>query len=179
MTEQLYTLTIETPYGPAQPVIVRIVDEIPAQGIYPARAVVAADDGFPFPYFGRGESIIGSGDIYWYNQREVNADRLTPAPAYTDYIAETGAGVCQTCETPHDAADMIGETCVSCMTPAPADNADRIAALFLEIETCDNFNRVLEIEQELRGYGVEAVTSEENRQLEMAAERGPRRKYPL
>lgn len=48
----------------------------------------------------------------------------------------------------------------------PVDNSDRIAALFAELQTCDNFARALEIDQALRGYGVEAVTEAENRRLD-------------
>lgn len=90
MTEKLYTVTIVTPYSNAHSVTVRVVDETPARGIYPARAVVEAVDGYPFPLYGRGECIEGSGDIHWYNQREVNAADLvevvTPEPLLVEVM---------------------------------------------------------------------------------------------
>ena len=54
--------------------------------------------------------------------------------------------------------------------PTTVDNSRRIAALFTELDECTNFQRILEIDEALRGYGVEAVTPEENRELERYAE---------
>lgn len=52
--------------------------------------------------------------------------------------------------------------CVRCVDAARAEakkleKEQRILALFLELETCDNFMRATGIEEILRGYGVEIV----------------------
>lgn len=56
--------------------------------------------------------------------------------------------------------------CVRCVDAARAEEKklekeQRILALFLELETCENFMRALEIEEILRGYGVEIVDQRE------------------
>lgn len=122
--------------------------------------------------YSKMEVLMGSEQAWLFARSIKSFDRSIRREAYRAKIAELTADPCDASGIETPAVTGADEA-----APKPIDNSERIAALFRELDECNEFQRALDIEQELRGYGVEAVDPQENRELERYASRQHGQRY--